>query len=49
MKTKLTTLGTGLSTLYDFRSDNESALRTKESTTFSTLIHAISWCIPGMY
>ncbi len=35
------TLGTGLSTLYNFRSDNESALTTQESTTFSTLIHGV--------
>jgi len=37
----LITLGTGLSTLNNFRSDNESALITQESTTFSTLIHGV--------
>jgi hypothetical protein len=31
----------GLSTLYNFRSDNESALITQESTTCSTLIHGV--------
>jgi hypothetical protein len=38
----LNSFGTGLSTLYNFRSDNESALITRESTTFSTLIHGIN-------
>ncbi len=37
----LNSFGTGLSTLYDFRSDNESALITRESETFSTLIHGV--------
>ncbi len=36
------TLGTGLSTLYNFRSDNENALITQESTTFSTLIYGVT-------
>ena len=31
--------GTGLSTLYNFRSDNPEALITQDTTTFSTLIH----------
>ncbi len=35
------TLGTGLSSLYNFRSDSESALITQESTAFSTLIHGV--------
>ncbi len=33
--------GTGLSTLYNFRSDNPSALIIQDSTTYSTLIHGI--------
>ncbi len=37
----LNSFGTGLSTLNNFRSDNESALITQESTTFSTLIHGV--------
>ncbi len=37
----LNSYGTGLITLYNFRSDNESALITQESTTFSTLIHGV--------
>ncbi len=38
----LNSFGTGLSTSYNFRSDNESALITRESATFSTLIHGIN-------
>ncbi len=33
--------GTGLSTLYNFRSDNQDALVTKDSADFSTLIHGV--------
>ncbi len=33
--------GTGLSTLYNFRWDNPSALIIQDSTTYSTLIHGI--------
>jgi hypothetical protein len=33
--------GTGLSTLYNFRSDNQDALVTKDSSDFSTLIHGV--------
>jgi hypothetical protein len=37
----LNSYSTSLSTLSNFRSDNESALITQESTTFSTLIHGV--------
>ncbi len=37
----LNSYGTGLSTLNNFRSDNENALITRQSTTFSTLIHVV--------
>ena len=37
----LNVYGTGLSTLYNFRSDNPEALITQESTSFSTLIHGV--------
>ncbi len=33
--------GNGLSTLYNFRLDNPSALITQESTIYSTLIHGV--------
>ena len=33
--------GTGLSTLYNFRSDNPDALITQQASTFSTLIHGV--------
>ena len=36
----LNTHGTGLSTLYNFRSDNPVAIVSQDSTSFSTLIHA---------
>ncbi len=37
----LVSLGSSLSTLYNFRSDNEGALMSQASTTFSTLIHGV--------